>query len=127
MTSPGACHHASCLCGSTRYDWTGPLGQVVLCHCGQCRRANGGAFNVAVLAQAADVTFLSSDKIQEFESSPGKYRAFCAGCGAPIYSRRDDLPGVYRLRGGLIDALPAPDEIEHIHRADGWDWLTIPG
>ena len=120
-------YRAACLCGAIRYDWAGPLSEVLLCHCGQCRRANGGAFNVAVLANAADVQFHSRDRLSEFESSPGKYRAFCSGCGAPIYSRRDDLPGVYRLRGGLIDNLPAPPHIEQTHRDDGWAWLPLPG
>ena len=113
---------ASCLCGATRYRFDGPVGEVVLCHCGQCRRANGGAYNVAVLADVADVRFDARDRVREYESSPGKYRAFCTGCGAPVYSRRDDLPAVLRLRGGLIDDLPAPRELIISHRDDGWDW-----
>lgn len=114
---------ASCLCGATRYTWSGPIDEVVLCHCGQCRRANGGAFNVAVLADTADVAFAARDAVREYESAPGKYRAFCSGCGAPVYSRRDDLPAVLRLRGGLIDALPAPRLLTETHREDGWSWL----
>jgi hypothetical protein len=119
--------HAACLCGATRYDWAGPLAEVILCHCSQCRRANGGAFNVAVLAQRADVQFLARDRVREFESSPGKHRAFCSGCGAAVYSRRDDMPDVLRLRGGLIDNLSAPPNMVHSHVEDGWDWLAGPG
>lgn len=118
--------HAACLCGATRYDWAGPLDEVVLCHCSQCRRANGGAFNVAVLAQRADVIFLARASLSEFESSPGKYRAFCSGCGAPVYSRRDDMPEVLRLRGGLINGLSQPARITHGFREDGWHWLVGP-
>lgn len=116
---------AACLCGGTRYEWDGPVEEVVLCHCSQCRRANGSAFNIAVLAQAADVRFGSTGLVREYQSSPGKYRAFCTGCGAPIYSRRDDLPGVFRLRGGLIAELPAPLRLDVIHAEDGWDWLAL--
>ena len=115
---------AACLCGATRYSLSGPVDEVVLCHCSQCRRANGGAFNVAVLTDAADVTFDARDAVHEYESSPGKYRAVCAGCGAPVYSRRDELPGVLRLRGGLIDGLPAPRRLIETHRDDGWDWIS---
>lgn len=114
---------AACLCGATRYEFSGPVNEVVLCHCSQCRRANGGAFNVAVLADTADVRFLARDKVQEYQSSPGKFRAFCSGCGAPVYSRRDDLPAVLRLRGGLIEALPAPHRLTETHREGGWDWI----
>lgn len=114
---------AACLCGATRYRLSGPIDEVVLCHCGQCRRANGGAFNVAVLVNAADVAFAARDAVREHESSPGKYRAFCSGCGAPVYSRRDDLPAVLRLRAGLIDALPTPRLVTESHRDDGWSWV----
>ena len=116
---------ASCLCGATQYILSGPIDEALLCHCGQCRRANGGAFNVAVLADEADVMFSARDLVREYESSPGKYRAFCSGCGAPVYSRRDDLPGILRLRGGLIEDLPAPRHITQGRRDDGWDWIKL--
>ncbi len=115
---------AACLCGATRYILAEPIGDVVLCHCRQCRRANGGAFNVAVLAETANVRFEARDAVREFESSPGKYRAFCSRCGSPVYSRCDDLPGVLRLRGGLIDDLPPPRRLTEAYREDGWDWLA---
>jgi len=35
---------ASCLCGGVRYEVTGELGPVALCHCGMCRKATGSAF-----------------------------------------------------------------------------------
>ena len=94
----------------------------MLCHCGQCRRANGGAFNVAVLAATIDVLFDARDAVREYESSPGKYRAFCTGCGSPVYSRRDDLPAVLRLRGGKSGALPTPRRVCAGHRQGGWGW-----
>jgi hypothetical protein len=34
-----------CLCGAFRFEITGPLGEVRLCHCDWCRRANGAAFS----------------------------------------------------------------------------------
>lgn len=118
---------AACLCRATRYAWDGPVTEVILCHCTICRRANGGAFNVAVLASQDDVRFEARSLVREYESSPGKYRAFCSGCGSPIYSRRSDLPRVYRLRGGLIDGLTAPPHLESQCRADGWDWIGEAG
>ncbi len=117
--------HASCLCGATRYSLDGPIGEVALCHCDQCKRANGGAFNVAVLVKSNQVVFQSNSRIAEFESSPGKYRAFCQGCGSPIYSRRDDLPEIFRLRGGLIANLPEPEKISEGYKEKSWPWLKL--
>ena len=36
-------HSGSCLCGGVRYALHGDLGLVTLCHCRQCRKAQGGA------------------------------------------------------------------------------------
>jgi hypothetical protein len=117
--------HASCLCGATRYSIDGAIGEVALCYCDQCKRANGGAFNVAVLVKSSQISFQSKSRIAEFESSPGKYRAFCKSCGSPIYSRRDDLPDVLRLRGGLIAELPAPAVLSEGYKEKSWSWLSL--
>ena len=34
-----------CLCGGFRFEILGPIGEVRLCHCDICRRANGTAFS----------------------------------------------------------------------------------
>src|SRR5215831_15631127 len=34
-----------CLCGGFRFEILGPIGEVRLCHCELCRRANGTAFS----------------------------------------------------------------------------------
>ncbi len=116
-------YDCACLCGAVRFELKGPLDEVVLCHCTMCRRGNGGAFNVAVVVRSDQVRFESRDHLKEYESSPGKFRAFCGACGSPIYSRRDSLPQALRLRGGLIIDLPAPAHMRHIHRDSRWPWV----
>lgn len=37
-----------CLCGAVRYRYDGPVGPATYCHCSDCRRATGSAFNVGV-------------------------------------------------------------------------------
>jgi hypothetical protein len=118
-----ASHHGACLCGAIQYDVTGSLASVILCHCTQCRRGNGGAFNVAVVVRTDQVVFRNRATLKEYESSPGKLRAFCNDCGSPVYSRRPDTPGTLRLRGGLIVDLPAPADLRHIHRDSRWPWI----
>lgn len=113
----------ACLCGATRFAVAGSLATVVLCHCTQCRRGNGGAFNVAVVVSTDQVTFQDRGNIKEYESSLGKVRAFCGICGSPVYSRRLDRPNTMRLRGGLIVDLPAPSGLRHIYRDSRWPWI----
>ncbi len=116
-----------CLCGGVRFVYSGELGgslgAVTVCYCGACRKAHGFAAAVAP-AEAAGFKILGgADLIREFESSPGKKRAFCAACGSPFYSRRDDHPKVLRLRLGALDAAPEGLKVQaQIHTGDRPAW-----
>ncbi len=111
-----------CQCGATRFSVSGPIEIAFICHCSQCRRANGSAFNIAVPIDDERIDWHSRDHAAEYESSAGKYRGFCSQCGTPLWSRRDIRPNHYRLKGGLFDALE-PQNIEHIFWADRLDWV----
>ena len=111
-----------CLCGASRLTVTGPFRAAILCHCSQCRRATGSAFNVAVPVAAAQVTWAARDRVVEYESSPGKVRAHCAGCGAQLYSRYAENPETLRLRGGILDDFH-PAEVHHIFWTDRAAWF----
>ena len=116
-----------CLCGGVRFTYSGPLGgalgAVTVCHCSQCRRAQGYATGVAPARAAGFVVKAGQDLIREYESSPGKVRAFCSICGSPLYSRRMDKPEALRLRLGAIDNPPADLTIQaHTFTADLPAW-----
>ena len=118
----------SCLCARVRFRYTGPLGGVLgavtVCHCVQCRKAQGYAAGV-VPAQAAGFAIIQgADLIREFESSPGKLRAFCGTCGSPLYSRLEHKPDVVRLRLGTLDNPPDSLKVEaHIYTAHVPAWV----
>jgi len=93
-----------CLCGAVRYEVTGPLEPIQLCHCGQCRKAQGSAFGANIpVAAAAFRLVQGGDALREYRASPGKRRVFCGACGSPIFSQRDDTPEMLRLRVGGLD------------------------
>ncbi|MET0335844.1 MAG: GFA family protein [Rhizobacter sp.] len=104
MTSSAPVHTGRCLCGGIRFRLTGELEPIQICHCSQCRRAQGSAFAANMPVSRASFHLDSgAELVTEFESSPGKKRAFCSRCGSPLYSRRDEIPDVLRLRAGLVD------------------------
>jgi len=116
-----------CLCGAVRFAYAGPLagvlGAVTVCHCAQCRKAQGYAVAVAPGLASAFVVTDGAALIREFESSPGKKRAFCSVCGSPLYSRLDAKPDALRLRLGAFDALPEDLRVQaHIHTAEAPAW-----
>ena len=116
----------SCLCGGVQFSIQGDIGPIQICHCVQCRKAQGTALatNVPVKAEAF-VLDAGAGLLSSFESSPGKQRVFCRTCGSPVYSRRDTLPGILRIRLGLINEdLDAP-LLAHFHRGSRANWWPV--
>jgi hypothetical protein len=115
-----------CLCGGVRFRITGKLGPAGYCHCTQCRRASGSAFaaNAPVRTRYFETT-RGADLVREYESSPGKFRAFCGRCGSPVYSRRDDEPDLRRIRLGSIDGDPGRRPAGHVWVGSKAVWHAI--
>lgn len=115
-----------CLCGAVAFEISGKLGPAAYCHCAQCRRASGSAF-----AANADVRVKylrwrrGRERIREYESSPGKFRAFCSDCGSPVYSRRSARADVVRIRLGTLEADPERRAVAHGHVASKAPWFEI--
>jgi len=119
-------HKGSCLCGAVRYEIAGELGPIVLCHCSKCRKASGSAFNAVAPVARRDFRLLSGgDAIARHESSPGVCLAFCRHCGSSLFSERDSLPDVLRLRLGTLDTPVGARPSAHIFVASKADWYEI--
>lgn len=119
-------HRGGCLCGAVAFEIEGPLAPIQVCHCSQCRRAQGGPFATNIpVAESALRWLRGTEALKRHESSPGKFRVFCRECGSPIFSQRTSLPGVLRLRAGLLDE-PVASAVElHMHVASKASWWTI--
>jgi hypothetical protein len=116
-----------CLCGGVRYTYEGELGgaagAVTVCHCASCRKAQGYAVGVVPASADGFVVTAGGDLIREYESSPGKKRAFCSLCGSPLYSRRDDKPDALRIRLGSLDDPPESLTVDaHIYTEGAPAW-----
>jgi len=113
-----------CLCGAVRFRIHGPLAPVQVCHCTDCRRAQGTPFATNAPVRRDDVVFTSdTDTLTAYESTPGKRRWFCSRCGSPLYSERTDLPGIVRLRVGLLDEPVTADVEAHAFWASRARWF----
>jgi hypothetical protein len=117
---------ARCLCDGVRLRVSGKLGAAAFCHCSQCRRANGSAFACNAPVRSKYLEFEAGrELIREFESSPGKFRAFCSRCGSPIYSRLVSEPDLFRLRLGLVDGDPGRRPLFHVWVGSKAPWFEI--
>ena len=116
-----------CLCGGVRFAIDAPLAPLLVCHCRACQKAQGGAFVAVTPVARADFRLVAGDGLlRAFASSPGKQRVFCSRCGAPLFSRRDDLPDVLRVRAGAIDPPLRVRPVRHAHVASAADWWDLP-
>jgi hypothetical protein len=116
----------SCLCGRVAYAVDGKVGPFAFCHCATCQKAQGGPFVIAAPVRRQYFRLLSDeDVVSEYESSPGKKRCFCRVCGSPVWSRRDDDPGVLRLRLGLLDGDPERRPLAHVFVGEKAPWFEI--
>lgn len=122
----GAAHASlsgSCLCDGVRYRVDAVPTEMVFCHCSRCRKANGSAFQAVVAIPRASFVLLQGDALlNEYTSSPGVHRVFCRRCASPLYSRRDAMPDVLRLRVGTLDTPLPPLQRTHVFVGSKADW-----
>jgi hypothetical protein len=115
-----------CLCRGVRFRIDGKLGPAGYCHCKQCQRASGSAFAANAPARTQYFSLTSgAELVSEYESSPGKFRAFCRRCGSPVYSRRDSEPELRRIRLGTLDSDPERRPLLHVWVSAKAPWHEI--
>lgn len=122
-----AMNTGSCLCGGIRFRIHAELAPVQICYCSQCRKAQGTAFGSNIPVKRADFELLSGQELlQCYSATPGKGRWFCRHCGSPIYSARDSLPDVLRVRAGTLDEPLHTRPAFHAHVASKCSWWDLP-
>lgn len=113
-----------CLCGGVRYRYDGDVEELAICHCSQCRKAQGTAMVTNIPARADGFTLEEGDALLSvYYSSPNKMRVFCSNCGSPIYSQRTDKPEWVRLRAGTVDGDFTPRYAYHIYYGSRASWF----
>jgi hypothetical protein len=73
----------------------------------------------------AFVLLAGQDVLREYESSPGKLRAFCSNCGSPIYAYLTASPDVLRIRLGSLDTPFRKQPRAHTWVSDKAEWEPI--
>jgi hypothetical protein len=116
-----------CLCGAVRYAVNGPLREIIVCHCVECRRWTGRAWP-ATAAVATDLEITGSDQLRWLrspDSDSDADRGFCARCGTSLFWRGQGSERICISTGTLDDpsALPVA---AHIWVEQGLEWERPP-
>ena len=112
-----------CLCGAVRYEVTGALRNVIVCHCAMCRRTHGhvGAYTAAPkdalrLVEARGLKWYSSSAIAR--------RGFCSECGGSLFW--DPVAKDYvAIAAGTLDAPTGLATTLQIHVESAGDYYAI--
>jgi hypothetical protein len=116
-----------CLCGAVSYEVRGPLRDVLICHCEECRRWHGhvSAFSAArredlVLVQRRGLRWIKSPR-----SDTGASRGFCAECGSSLFW---DAPGreTICIAAGTLDAAQGLRIVSHWYVSQAGDYYELP-
>jgi len=118
----------ACMCKKVRYAIDGKPRFMYQCHCGKCRAATGASFatNLIVDTDKLNIT-AGKDKLAAWNSSPGKFRYFCSGCGSPIYSHGEQTKQIVSVRCGTLKQDPGLRVAYHAFVASKAPWVEIPG
>ena len=129
-----------CLCGGVRFRLPEVPREAAICHCGICRKLNGG-LPPAVVSVAPPI-FDADDALKWRQSSPWGRRGFCAECGTQLFWRpidSDEKDGWVVLVGALEQPPPLKivrhifvdekpdfyDFADNAPRMTGEEWLKV--
>lgn len=113
----------SCHCGAVSFEVTGPVREVIYCHCVQCRKQSGHI--VAATACGDDQLMLSgADNLNWYAASPAAKRGFCRTCGSLMFWKAEDSDRI-SIMAGAFDNPTHLHAGHHIHVADKGDYYQI--
>jgi hypothetical protein len=113
-----------CLCGAVRYEVSGPLRDVVICHCSRCLRTHGHAAAYSACARS-DLAVVRDDGLRWYDADD-RTRGFCDRCGASLFwsaAGRDAIS----IAAGTLDQPTGLKTVAHIHARDHADYYEISG
>lgn len=118
--------NGSCLCGSIEYSVSGPLIDVLNCHCTMCRKAHGAAFRTRASVRSRDFRWKKGKEIlTRYESSPGEHRTFCSICGSNLVTEFALNKEWLGLALGTLDDDPGVKPMCHVFVGSKAPWHEI--
>ena len=112
-----------CLCGAVRYEVTGPLRDVVNCHCTMCQRLHG-AFGAHSKAAKVDIKITEDEGLSWYATSLRARRGFCRACGTNLFWEPLEQKATGIL-AGTLDQPTGLKTIGHIFVGEKADFLEI--
>src|SRR4051794_35542581 len=116
-----------CLCGAVQYEVQGPLRDVLVCHCVECRRWSGHTW-AATSAARADLRIVADSTLRWIDSpasDTNARRGFCGACGSSLFW---DAPAraAISIAAGSLDEPTGLVVIGHTYVDQAGDYYALP-
>jgi hypothetical protein len=120
---------ASCLCGGINLSYSGVIGPANYCHCEDCRRVTGSAFNIGVRVERKNLKIRAASELRTFKYISGNggeiQRCFCGTCGSPILTLHPAKPEFAWVKAGIINNPEVVKPAYEIWTKDEVSWAAI--
>ena len=117
-------YSGGCLCGSVRYEASGPATNLCYCYCGSCRRASGAPL-VAWGTFPRSSFRITHGTLSEYRSSPPVLRGFCAACGGALTYRHEARADEIDVTLTSLDEAAGLAPQMHVWVSDKLPWVVI--
>lgn len=116
-----------CLCGAVRYEVRGPLRDVVICHCQECRRWHGHV-SAFTAARREDLAVDDGSAVRWTDSPASDAharRGFCGECGSSLFW---DAPAreTVSIAAGTLDGDTGLRVAGHVYVSERADYHDLP-
>jgi hypothetical protein len=112
-----------CLCGAVRFRARAPRGDVVNCHCGQCRRFHGHVGTYAAVPRGG-FRLTEERGLAWYRWSERARRGFCRVCGSSLFWEGVGFDEI-EIAAGALDQPTGLRTSTHINVADKADYYDI--
>lgn len=118
----------SCLCGAVRYECSAEPLFMGNCHCRDCQKASGGAYEPTIGLPAAALKITGKVQYYDTRADSGNTlsRGFCPECGSRMFGKAGAMPDLAMISAGSLDdpSQYQPTMDIFTSRAQPWDHMN---
>ena len=94
-----------CLCGNISFTADTDIQNCYNCHCSDCRRASGAAYQTLVFIDRSALKISGTPKVFTHAADSGSVmeKHFCPDCGSQMFGHNQSRPDRMSIRAGVLD------------------------